>query len=471
MPEIKSQKVTPTKVAAKPTLRINPTQGNDAVELNDDSLLHLLGQYRARTFPRVIVGVPFERTVRDKAVHSLLQIASQGWPQMLLDYRRCDMARNQFALEVLGQSEITHLVMLDSDHVHPPNVVSQLVQRVREHPDHLVIGGLNFRRGPKYDPCIFFLDEDGKVAQPTEIPENVLWAHDRMIIGSGSMIIAREVFERMIEADPTRPFFGYDYSDWALNRWPGTDVYFSLRCHELGIRQFCDTSLTSPHLGDLLVDQDTWARTYQNNFAQIAAGQMVEVSTVPTIDDDGANGARAIVERTAALHAAVPDMWKAQDAQTLYVGANKKRFLFGGELAVLGHKLTVLEVWRPYADGLINDERVEHMVLGDVTKLGDAEFPVDEFDFVFWWHGPEHVDKAGVVEAIPELEARVKSGGMIVIGCPWGFFAETPHDGNPHQSHVSTWTPDEFQALGFTTTTAGEKDTVFSSIIAWKKKP
>lgn len=204
---------------------------------------------------KVVIGLPLERNIRDMAFLGLLQCLRKGWPMFPRLYGRTDINRNEFARQLLD-SDYTHLLMLDTDHIHPPDVVERLVRWVIEDPKRLVVGGLHFRRGEPYDPCMFIKDKDGAYHAPVEWPKNSLLKVDSM--GHGSILIAREVFERL-----PGPWWQYTYDKWtpAFN-WvfPSEDIYFCDLCMKHGIDLWCDTSQTSPHMIDALVDGEAFQK-------------------------------------------------------------------------------------------------------------------------------------------------------------------------------------------------------------------
>lgn len=198
---------------------------------------------------RICMGIPMERTISQKAFFGFLEIAIQGWPFAKLEYTRNDIARHRFA-QFLLESDYTHLIMLDSDHVHPPGVVNRLARWFRAYPDAVeVAGGLNFRRGVPYDPCAFIDPGDGKFRRMFEWQPGAIEVE---ALGTGSIMIARSVFEKI-----PQPWFGYEYGE-NLEDWPGTDMWFSKRCREAGITLWCDTTTTSPHIADTLIDVNAY---------------------------------------------------------------------------------------------------------------------------------------------------------------------------------------------------------------------
>ena len=196
------------------------------------------------------IGIPVERTISTRAFVAFWHIAQQGFPLLPRYYSRCDIHRNEFGRAMLNHPEFSHLIMLDSDHVHPPDVVQRLAQAAALHPDKLIIGGLYFRRTPPHDPLIFKADETGRLRQPATWGQGLLEVD---VLAHGCIIIAREVFERI-----PPPWWQYsydgDYSDPTQEyTFSSEDVNFSLLCGKHGIKSWCLTSLITEHITEMLV--------------------------------------------------------------------------------------------------------------------------------------------------------------------------------------------------------------------------
>lgn len=229
-----------------------------------------------KPWPRIVLGIPSERVRNTTACNAFMAISSQGWAQFPMGYMRTDIARCRFALQLLD-SDFTHLLMLDSDHIHPPDIVDRLVRWVRIDKTKLVVGGLNFRRGAPYDPCAYLLSDEGLLMPMTKWTDGLV-AVD--VLGSGSILIAREVFETFGRED--FPWFGYDYTktrasaenaeDWkTLIRgcsWPGTDLWFSALCRKHDIKQWVDTTTKSPHIINTVVTEESW-RLWQDDHPEM----------------------------------------------------------------------------------------------------------------------------------------------------------------------------------------------------------
>jgi hypothetical protein len=200
----------------------------------------------------ILVGIPMERYLTDWSFIHFWQIAKRGWPLIDHVYGRTDSNRNRMAKFLLEHPEFTHICMLDLDHIHAPNIVERLASWVLEDPSRLVVGGLHFRRAAPFDPCAFVYGPDGQLHAPLEWEQGLFEVH---VIGHGSVLFAREVFERLPE-----PWWAYTYDRCEENIYPSEDMWFSHLCVRNGVKLWCDTTITSPHLILNTVDEDTFNR-------------------------------------------------------------------------------------------------------------------------------------------------------------------------------------------------------------------
>ena len=218
-------------------------------------------------YPRVGVFVPIERTISYawKFIQWYTKLAIQSPIFLQHDYATTDVARNR-AVEQLLKSDLTHILMLDMDHIHPANIIQRLAGWFIVKPEVQVVGGLNYKRGVPYFPCCFIKDENG-YAYPTEW-ESGLMPVD--MVGTGSIMIAREVFEKM-----ERPWFYYPYEQLKEpdGNYLSDDWGFAYKCKDLGIQQYVDTDMTSPHITEGLVTEETF-REYDRQM--IANGNLTE---------------------------------------------------------------------------------------------------------------------------------------------------------------------------------------------------
>lgn len=192
----------------------------------------------------------------DKVFYNFWSIAMLGLPIINMPYGRTDVVRNKGAIELL-KSDYTHILMLDIDHLHPAYIVHNLARWVVVDPKIEVVGGLNFRRGAPFDPCCFLHGKNGDMFPPSDWEKGLMEVD---AIGTGSILISRKVFETV-----PPPWFWNDYSKVWEDKWPGEDMGFSKNCREHGIRMWVDTTTTSPHLIDAVVEEESFRQYQEDN--------------------------------------------------------------------------------------------------------------------------------------------------------------------------------------------------------------
>ena len=370
-----------------------------------------------------LIGVPPFRNgvTHPDILFDLIAIAKQGWTFLRIENERIDVARNNMAHAMLENLEFTHLLMLDADQRHKPEIVYQLGRRVADDPTRLIVSALYHRRGKPYEPIAFNEDEDGRIYQiKVGIPGIVKVDY----LGTGCLLIAREVFERLDE-----PWFKYDYP--APGKFPSEDMWFSRQCKAAGIDLWLDTSIESAHHGTKWITSEDWAESLAND----AIGILYR--DVGIMDDPGT---------------------------VLYVGARPAPECshIMDYLAAAGATIDLLEIWPENCEGFADDKRLRHVMIGDVRHM--AHLPETRYDWVVWWHGPEHIERNELGPVIKQLGAISEH---VLLGCPWGEYEQGELYGNPHEKHVSTWQPKDFEELGFTVRTVGKRDK-HGQIIAWR---
>lgn len=233
---------------------------------------NVLNQYPIMSwpFPRILVAFLIERTISyaDLVFPSVVQIAAQGPVILSMPYMRTDLARNKAAMELL-RGDFTHLLMLDIDHVHPADIVQRLARWVVSDPKQFqIVGGLNFRRSEPYDPCAYKMGEDNTMWAIEWDKDTTLMEVDRL--GTGSILIAREVFETI-----PPPWFTNDYSQAWRDAWPGEDIGFSKLCNKAGIKMWVDCTVTSPHIAPAIIDNRNWEAWKAKNPDMLVKGEQI----------------------------------------------------------------------------------------------------------------------------------------------------------------------------------------------------
>ncbi len=212
-------------------------------------------------YPRVLLCILRERSISyaDEVLPSIIGVVGQGVTPLNLDYTRTDLARNK-AAQFFLQTDFTHLIMLDIDHVHPYDIVQRLSRwflydklsggKLVDDNPLWVVGGLNFRRSYPHDPCAFLLDKYGRVCAPQDWGEGLMKVD---LIGTGCIMFAREVFEEI-----QVPWFWNDYSKAWEDTYPGEDLGFCRKCIEYKIPIYVDTTITSPHITTTTIDEKNY---------------------------------------------------------------------------------------------------------------------------------------------------------------------------------------------------------------------
>lgn len=210
---------------------------------------------------RIIVDVPKERVIHNVPFVNFWNIAKRGWDLVPRTYGRTDANRNQCGHFMLENTKYTHVCMLDSDHAHPEDIVERLARWVLKDPDKLVVGGLNFRRTPPFDPCMFQMGQDSKLYPPLEWSGCVPVA----AVGTGCVLISRKVFETMRPQEGKPPWFAYGYNWHHLGIYPSEDMFFAQLCRENGIQHWCDTTTTSPHMTEAYITEQHFRNFIHHN--------------------------------------------------------------------------------------------------------------------------------------------------------------------------------------------------------------
>ena len=119
-------------------------------------------------------------------------------------------------------------------------------------------------------------------------------------------------------------------------------------------------------------------------------------------------------QRPTQLKQEIPDIWDY--GSVLYVGARTDRMDFGKDFKLAGYEIDVLEIFEPNVQYLKTVEFINHVIRGDVRQ---ARLLVQRtYDIVFWWHGPEHIEKSDLGDTLNGL--RLIAEELVVCACPWG---------------------------------------------------
>ncbi|MBU1135990.1 MAG: hypothetical protein KJ559_00575 [Nanoarchaeota archaeon] len=146
----------------------------------------------------------------------------------------------------------------------------------------------------------------------------------------------------------------------------------------------------------------------------------------------------------------------------LYIGARTDRFDFSQEFRKANYKITVVEAYKENVEYLKKIPWLKEVIYQDIRKFKSSK----KYDIVFWWHGPEHIEKEELKKTLKKLESMCNK--IIVLGCPWGDIKLKELSKNPYEKHLSDFDGDEFEKLGYSVECIGEKNIFGSNITAIK---
>lgn len=159
----------------------------------------------------------------------------------------------------------------------------------------------------------------------------------------------------------------------------------------------------------------------------------------------------------------IPELF-TNPGSLLYIGARADAHSWLDELHEAGNRITVLEVWPDNVAGLIGYPAIHDLVQGDARDI--VSIFKTSFDYIFWWHGPEHIGENAIPFMLHVLET--KCNRLIALACPYGLYPQGAHKGNPYEEHKTTLYPEFFIGLGYQVKIDGRPAQAGSEIVAWK---
>ncbi|HEX3705785.1 MAG TPA: hypothetical protein VHV76_04065 [Mycobacteriales bacterium] len=198
---------------------------------------------------RVALAMPLFEAVSPLAITSLIGLIQKtvqsGQVQGLFfsNGLYLDVARNTLVREVLDSPVgFTHILWVDSDMTVPPDALDRLLSA-----DRRIVGGLYHTKTSGAAPAVFTLDPVALMDEPFDGLTRVDG------FGLGCALVQRSVFEDMAAA--------YGDERWHEVRNPhGDDLFFFVRCKEMGIPAWLDGALRCGHVADYAVTTSHWER-------------------------------------------------------------------------------------------------------------------------------------------------------------------------------------------------------------------
>jgi len=155
-----------------------------------------------------------------------------------------------------------------------------------------------------------------------------------------------------------------------------------------------------------------------------------------------------------------PDVFSHRSV--LYVGARPDRFEYLYDFKNEGYKIDLIEIYKENYNDFKRFKWLNKVILGDITKFNSRK----KYDVIFWWHGPEHVEKKDFIKTLKKLENTATK--MVVLGMPWGNVPQRLKYENPYEEHVSFYDLEDFENLGYNVDVVGDKNNYFSQLTAVK---
>jgi len=153
--------------------------------------------------------------------------------------------RNGMAKAALDKG-CTHIMMMDTDQVYPPDTLVKLLNH-----DLPVVCGKVHRRYPPFDPLLY--QKTRHKYKFTDTPDEV-WKKGGLVevkaTGAACLLVKDEVFKSM-----KYPWFRILPPNSRRDFTVGEDVYFWVQVRKAGYKIFVDTSIEIGHIAPLIVNR------------------------------------------------------------------------------------------------------------------------------------------------------------------------------------------------------------------------
>ena len=186
----------------------------------------------------IAVAIPCQQLIHTAMVKALVQVQGIFLPTFITECSTVPAKRNAAVVGFLKAPHASHLLMLDSDMIPPPDLAIRLLAH-----DKPIVGALYARRTPPawlmagWTTTPEGAPDDRRVRPHTGL-KKVHW------VGAGALLVSRPV----LEAVGAPWFAGLPESEGE-----GEEVHFERRAQQAGFETWCDTNLIVPHIGAIAV--------------------------------------------------------------------------------------------------------------------------------------------------------------------------------------------------------------------------
>lgn len=190
---------------------------------------------------KVLIGIPYSHECLYRAFTSSLMEMEKPCPAFVTFVKGYDVSKQRNDMvNIFMSGEYTHLLMLDTDIIAPPNALAKLLEADKE-----VISGFYMRRHYPYLP-IFMKKTDKKYVMNFSFPEGG-GVQQVDAVGTGICLFKREVFQKV-------PFPWFSFNKKTEDNEPvGEDIYFSVKASNAGISLWCHTDVICGHIATVSV--------------------------------------------------------------------------------------------------------------------------------------------------------------------------------------------------------------------------
>jgi hypothetical protein len=162
---------------------------------------------------------------------------------------RLDVGRHIVVDAFLSKTDADYLLMLDDDTVFTVKDYDELLRSVKAADELCIVSGLYTRRDGSF--CVFDLTEDGY----TPVSPEMLLGHKFYAagaVGLGFSIVPRQVFERIVEAQPGQNLPWFENGAAGPGRL-ADDTSFCFRASESDIPVYVNTEVRVGHIKSVVM--------------------------------------------------------------------------------------------------------------------------------------------------------------------------------------------------------------------------